>query len=57
MKKLVMLIAFVCATVLFAKQFPKESGIVLTDLDGKTYDIDQLLDKGKHILIHQMYSG
>lgn len=57
MKKMVMLLVLVFTTVLSAKQFPEASGIVLTDLEGKTYDIDELLDGGKHILIHQMYSG
>ncbi len=57
MKKLVILLSIVFVTLISAKTFPDQTGIVLTDLDGKTYDIDKLIKDGKHIFVHQMYSG
>lgn len=57
MKKRVMLLALVVVSFLCAGTFPKETGIVLTDLEGKTYDIDALLNDGRHILVHQMFAG
>lgn len=57
MRKAFMLWAFLCTSIITAEQFPDNSNIVVTDLDGNHYNIDSLLDNGKHILVHQMYSG
>lgn len=57
MRKKVMLLALIVVSFLFAGTFPNETGIILTDLEGKTYDIDALLNDGKHILVHQMFAG
>lgn len=57
MKKKVMLLAFMVVSFLCAGTFPNQTGIVLTDLEGKTYDIDAILNDGKHILVHQMFAG
>lgn len=57
MKKMGILMILLFAVILSAGTFPKQTGIILTDLEGKTYDIDALLDSGKHIFVHQTYSG
>ncbi len=36
---------------------PTTTGIIATDWNGKTYDIDALLAAGKHIWVHQMFAG
>lgn len=57
MKKSAMLLLLLFAVCTLAGNFPEETGIRLTDLEGKTYDIDALLNSGKHLFIHQTYSG
>ena len=37
--------------------FSSNTGIVATDTKGKTYDIDALIASGKHIVVHQTFSG
>ncbi len=37
--------------------FPVTTGIIAKDNNGKTYDIDSLLNSGKHIWVHLMRVG
>lgn len=39
-----------------AGTLPSEIGIVMTDDNGNSYDIDALLKEGKHIVVHQSNS-
>jgi hypothetical protein len=42
----------------FAGPIPDNTGIVAEDcINGDSYDFDALLKAGKHILIHQAFSG
>ncbi len=36
---------------------PDSTGIVATDINGKTWNIDSLLTAGKHIWVHQTWAG
>lgn len=55
-KKIFFLLS-VLAVCCLGGTFPDNTGIVLTDTKGKTYDIDALIKAGKHIVIHQTFSG
>ncbi len=58
MKKLVALIfallLFVGAT---ADKIPDVTGLVLTDCEGNSWNIDELLDDNKVLWVHQMFKG
>jgi hypothetical protein len=57
MFKKIAVLAFTLLSLSFGGQLPNTTGVVMTDWDGKTYDLDALLNSGKHVFIHQMYSG
>lgn len=57
MKKMIMLFALLVVSLISAGTFPDQTNITVTDLEGKKYDIDALLNDGKHILVHQMFAG
>ena len=53
-------IATVAVTIValsFGGQLSNTTGVIMTDWNGKTYNLDALLSSGKHVIIHQMYSG
>lgn len=50
MKRLLVLLLLIASTVMAAK-IP--GGIVLTDRDGNTYDLDAILAQGKSIVVHK----
>lgn len=50
MKKLLLLMMLI-ATVAMAAKIP--SGIVVTDGQGNTYDLDALMAEGKSIIVHK----
>lgn len=56
MKRLIGILMLLLTTITCAGTFPNTTGIVATDIYGKTYDIDALLDAGKHIVVHQVTS-
>lgn len=57
MKRVIICFVLLFASYVSAENFPDQTGIILTDLEGQTYNIDALLNEGKHIFVHQMYSG
>ncbi len=52
---------FIVAVFSFGQEtsgtFPPITTIIATDTKGKTYDIDALIAAGKHIVVHQTFSG
>lgn len=56
MKKTTLLFLAILTMSVFA-QFPSNTGIKLKDLNGEVWDVDQLLNDGKHIVFHQTGSG
>lgn len=57
MRKMLLLFALFIVSYLSAGSFPNETNVVVSDLEGKSYNIDALLNEGKHILVHQMFTG
>lgn len=55
--KFISFIIFISVLLLSAGTIPSKTDLVITDTDGKTWDIDSLLDEGKHIWMHQAWSG
>lgn len=51
------LLILLSAMIAFAGKIPSATGIVATDIDGKTWNFDALLKAGKHIVVHQAFSG
>lgn len=41
----------------FGEQIPENTGVVMTDFEGKTYNLDSLLDAGKHIVVQQIFAN
>lgn len=56
-KMLISVLVLFCATLVLGGTISKNTGIVLTDTEGRTYDIDNLLDQGKHIGVVTTGSG
>lgn len=45
------------AQMTFADSLSLNTGIIITDSDGKDYDIDALRKEGKHVVLHQTTVG
>ena len=56
-KLLAMLAACAAVSVSAQGTVSASTGIIATDWNGVTYDIDALLAAGKHIWVHQMFQG
>ncbi len=58
MKKLATcILLFAVISVLSAETIPHVTGIIAKDCKGNTYDIDAILNSGRHIWVHQAFSG
>lgn len=57
MLKKIVVLSMILFSLSFSGQLPSSTGIIMTDWDGNTYNLDVLLNSGKHVVIHQMYSG
>lgn len=63
MKKLVLILLCLAVNQIFSQNNPQTrpsgtlsnpSNYVLIDLDGNSYNLDSLLDAGKHIVLHTL---
>lgn len=52
----IILFLLLLAFSLLADTIPMVTGIVVKDLDGNSFNIDSLLNAGKHIWVHQAHS-
>lgn len=57
MLKKIVVLSMILFSLSFSGQLPSSTGVIMTDWDGNTYNLDVLLNSGKHVVIHQMYSG
>lgn len=60
MKKLLLLLLTLMVVTSFAETPPMRgtitSNIKLTDLDGKTYDLFEILESGKHVYVQTVFN-
>ncbi|MBN1983429.1 MAG: hypothetical protein JW795_17970 [Chitinivibrionales bacterium] len=39
------------------KSIPNKTNIILKDFNGKSWNVDSLLDAGQHMVVQQMFAG